>query len=114
MRARSSGQFRPGIYDTLLIFSADIVCFATTMHTFLTALQLGIPDEDLAFQKMHKKPLIAPIQGVSICHNQRFLSVLSPAKKILNVSFNFFLAPLIALVTTLLLLLRLLQFLLWL
>ena len=39
-----SGQFRPGIYDTLLIFSADIVCFATTMHTFLTALQLGIPD----------------------------------------------------------------------
>ena len=42
-------------------------------------------------------------------------SLLSPAKKILNVSFNFFLAPLIALVTTLLLLLlRLLQFLLWL
>ena len=56
-----SGQFRPGIYDTLLIFSADIVCFATTMHTFLTALQLGIPDEDFSpLKKCTKKNFDCP------------------------------------------------------
>ena len=39
------GQFRLKIYDTLPIFSTGIVCFATTMHTFLTAPQLKIPSK---------------------------------------------------------------------
>ena len=39
------GQFCLKIYDTLPIFSTGIVCFATTMHTFLTAPQLKIPSK---------------------------------------------------------------------
>ena len=42
------GQFRLKIYDTLPIFSTGIVCFATTMHTFLTAPQLKIPSKRCA------------------------------------------------------------------